>query len=161
VVRPPTLGGAREVPRAPRARFFRRPGDRRRRARAGAGFGRRQRGARSARPSSRTHRAAPRPARSRRRVVSVGAEPALGGRHRVMTILAVALLVSVGVNWVVVETLARLGTVRHPFPGQAWLGHLVLAVGVGVVIAAGVVRRSLLAGGPADAGVRLQMASII
>jgi len=78
-----------------------------------------------------------------------------------MTILAVALLVSVGVNCAVVETLARLGTVRHPFPGQAWLGHLVLAVGVGVVIAAGVVRRSLLAGGPADAGVRLQMASII
>jgi len=78
-----------------------------------------------------------------------------------MTILAVALLMSVGVNWIVVETLASLGTVRHPLPGQAWIGHLLLAVGIGVVIVAGIARRSLLARGPAEAGDRLQMASVV
>jgi hypothetical protein len=93
--------------------------------------------------------------------VSIAPKLDLRARHRVMTILAVAMLVSVGVNWAVVEILARLGTVRYPFPGQAWLGHVLLAIGVGVVIAAGIVRRSLLARGPADAGDRAQMASVV
>jgi hypothetical protein len=78
-----------------------------------------------------------------------------------MTIVAAAMLVSVGVSWVLVEILARLGTVAHPFAGQARVGYLALALGIGFVVVAAIVRRVLLAGAPDDPSRRIPMASVV
>jgi hypothetical protein len=87
----------------------------------------------------------------------------LRDRHRVVTVIAIAMLVSVGVYWVVVELIARLQTRTYPFPGEVRVGYLAFAVGVIVASAASIVRRSMLAGGPADtdAGARIQVASVV
>lgn len=93
--------------------------------------------------------------------MSVVPRPDLRTRHRMMTIVAAAMMVSVGVSWVLVEVLARTGSVRPAFPGDARIGYLVLGVGVIVALVAGIVRRALLARGPADPGERIQAASIV
>jgi hypothetical protein len=85
----------------------------------------------------------------------------LRDRHRVVTVIALGMLVSVGVYWVVVELIARLGTRTYPFPGEVRIGYVALALGVIVASAASVVRRSMLAGGSADAGARIQGASVV
>ena len=93
--------------------------------------------------------------------MSVGSTPDLRTRHRMMTIVAAAMLVSVAVYWILVEILARLGTVRHAFPGEVRIGYVALALGVIVAYAASIVRRSMLAGGPGDPGARIQVASVV
>jgi hypothetical protein len=85
----------------------------------------------------------------------------LRDRHRVVTVVAIAMLGSVGVYWVVVELSARLQKHTPAFPGEVRIGYLAVAVGVIVAYAASIVRRSMLAGGPGDAGARIQVASIV
>ena len=87
----------------------------------------------------------------------------LRDRHRVVTVIALAMLVSVGAYWVVVELIARLQTQTYPFPGEVRIGYAALALGVIVASAALLVRRSMLAGCPADAdaGGRIQVASVV
>src|SRR2546426_12809440 len=109
----------------------------------------------------RSHRAASGPARPGWRIVSIGPTPDLRTRHRMMTIVAAAMLVSVAVYWILVEILARLGTVRHAFPGEVRIGYVALALGVIVAYAASIVRRSMLAGGAGDPGARIQVASVV
>ena len=93
--------------------------------------------------------------------MSVGPTPDLRTRHRIMIIVAAAMLVSVAVYWILVEILARVGTVQHSFPGEVRIGYVALALGVIVAYAASIVRRSMLAGGPADPGARIQIASVV
>jgi len=85
----------------------------------------------------------------------------LRDRHRVVTVIAVAMVISVGVYWVVVELTARLQKFAPAFPGEVRIGYVALAAGLIVTYAASIVRRSMLAGGPADAGARIQVASIV
>ena len=71
------------------------------------------------------------------------------------------MVVSVGVYWVVVEFTARLQKFTPAFPGENRIGYVALAAGMIVASAASIVRRSMLAVGPADAGARIQVASIV
>jgi hypothetical protein len=85
----------------------------------------------------------------------------LRDRHRVVTVIAVAMVISVGVYWVVVELTARLQKFTPAFPGEVRIGYVALAAGVIAAYAASIVRRSMLARGPADAGARIQVAGIV
>lgn len=85
----------------------------------------------------------------------------LRDRHRVVTMIAVGMLTSVGVYWVVVELTARIQKFTPAFPGEVRIGYFALAVGVIVAYTASIVRRSMLAGGPGEVGARIQAASIM
>src|SRR5882762_4810343 len=117
-VRSPAVGGAREVPRAPRAGFGHRPRRRHRRARSRARGRRRRARARDVRLPPGAHRA------PSRRVVSVAPRLDLRAQHRTATIVAMALMAAVATCWSLVPTLARLGTLKPAFAGDARIGYL-------------------------------------
>ena len=85
----------------------------------------------------------------------------LPDRHRVVTVIAVAMVISVGVYWVIVELTARLWKFTPAFPGEVRIGYVALGAGLIAACAASIVRRSMLAAGLADAGARIQAASIV
>ena len=93
--------------------------------------------------------------------MSVAPKPDLRAQHRVAAIVAVALMASVAICWSLVPTLARLGTLKPAFAGDARIGYLALAFGVVVVVVAGIMRRTTLAGSVGEAGARLLTASIV
>ena len=72
-----------------------------------------------------------------------------------------ALMAAVATCWSLVPTLARLGTLKPAFAGDARIGYLALALGVVIVLVAGIVRRATLAGGAGEPGARLLAASIV
>ena len=75
--------------------------------------------------------------------------------------VAMALMAAVATCWSLVPTLARLGTLKPAFAGDARIGYLALALGVVVVVVAGIVRRVTLAGSAGEPGARLLAASIV
>ncbi len=93
--------------------------------------------------------------------MSVAPKPDLRAQHRTATIVAVALMVAVASCWSLGPTLARLGTLKPAFAGDARIGYLALALGVVVVVVAGIVRRATLAGSVGEPGARLLAASIV
>jgi hypothetical protein len=93
--------------------------------------------------------------------VSVASKPDLRTQHRAATIVAVALMASVAICWSLVPTLARLGTLKPAFAGDARIGYLALALGVVVVVVAGIMRRATLAGSTGEPAARLLTASIV
>ena len=72
-----------------------------------------------------------------------------------------ALMAAVATCWSLVPTLARLGTLKPAFAGDARIGYLALALSVVIVLVAGIVRRATLAGGAGEPGARLLAASIV
>jgi hypothetical protein len=93
--------------------------------------------------------------------VSLAPKPDLRALHRTATIVAIALMAAVVTCWSLVPTLARLGTLKPAFAGNARIGYLALALGVIVVVVAGIVRRATLAGSAGEPGARLFAASIV
>jgi hypothetical protein len=75
--------------------------------------------------------------------------------------MAMALMAAVATCWSLVPTLARLGTLKPAFAGDTRIGYLALALGVVIVLVAGIVRRATLAGGAGEPGARLLAASIV
>ena len=70
-------------------------------------------------------------------------------------------MASVAICWSLVPILVRVGTVKPAFAGEARIGYLALALGVVVVVVAGIMRRATLAGSAGEPGARLLTASIV
>jgi len=93
--------------------------------------------------------------------VSVVQPLGLNAQYRTAAIVAIGLIMSVLGFWSVVAILARRGMPTPAFAGNAQVGHLALALGVIVVVVAGMMRRAALTQPVAQPAVRLLTASII
>lgn len=93
--------------------------------------------------------------------MSVVPAPDLRARHRIATIIAIAMIAAVATYWALVEFLDRRRVIKaHPLAGETVVGYGALALGIIVVVAAAAVRRSMLRRGVPDPAMRIQAASI-